>query len=100
MSSALAIEATGLRKAYGKTQALAGLDLQVGNGEILGMLGPNGAGKTTTVRVLTTLLRPDGGSARVAGHDVVSHAGQVRQLIGLTGQYAALDECLDRKSVV
>jgi ABC-2 type transport system ATP-binding protein len=94
MSSALAIEATGLRKAYGKTQALAGLDLQVGNGEILGMLGPNGAGKTTTVRVLTTLLRPDGGSARVAGHDVVSHAGQVRQLIGLTGQYAALDECL------
>jgi ABC-2 type transport system ATP-binding protein len=94
MSNSPAIEATGLRKIYGKTQALAGLDLQVGNGEILGMLGPNGAGKTTTVRVLTTLLRPDAGVARVAGHDVVGEAGQVRQLIGLTGQYAALDESL------
>jgi ABC-2 type transport system ATP-binding protein len=94
LDTALAIEATGLRKTYGKTHALAGLDLQVGHGEILGMLGPNGAGKTTTVRVLTTLLRPDQGSARVAGYDVQRDAAQVRRLIGLTGQYAALDECL------
>jgi ABC-2 type transport system ATP-binding protein len=89
-----AIEATGLRKAFGKTHALAGLDLQVGHGEILGLLGPNGAGKTTTVRVLSTLLRPDGGTATVAGHDVVAEGAEVRRVIGLTGQYAALDECL------
>jgi ABC-2 type transport system ATP-binding protein len=94
LDTALAIEATGLRKTYGKTHALDGLDLQVGHGEILGMLGPNGAGKTTTVRVLTTLLRPDHGSARVAGYDVRQDAAHVRRLIGLTGQYAALDECL------
>ena len=94
METALAIEATGLRKTFSGTQALAGLDIQVGHGEILGMLGPNGAGKTTTVRVLTTLLRPDQGSARVAGLDVVAQANQVRHLIGLTGQYAALDESL------
>lgn len=68
MHTALAIEAAGLRKTYGKTHALAGLDLEVGQGEILGMLGPNGAGKTTAVRVLTTLLRPDRGTARVAGY--------------------------------
>jgi len=94
LNSTFAIEATGLRKVFGKTQALAGLDLQVGHGEILGMLGPNGAGKTTTVRVLTTLLRPDAGRAAVAGHDVLAEPGEVRRLIGLTGQYAALDECL------
>jgi ABC-2 type transport system ATP-binding protein len=94
LDTALAIEATGLRKTYGKTHALAGLDLQVGHGEILGMLGPNGAGKTTTVRVLTTLLRPDGGRAQVAGYDVQRDAAHVRRLIGLTGQYAALDESL------
>jgi ABC-2 type transport system ATP-binding protein len=94
LNTSFAIEAVGLRKAYGKTHALAGLDLEVGRGEILGMLGPNGAGKTTTVRVLTTLLRPDQGTARVAGYDVVAEAGQVRRLIGLTGQYAALDESL------
>jgi ABC-2 type transport system ATP-binding protein len=94
LDTALAIEATGLRKTYGKTHALAGLDLQVGHGEILGMLGPNGAGKTTTVRVLTTLLRPDGGRAQVAGYDVQQDAARVRRLIGLTGQYAALDESL------
>jgi ABC-2 type transport system ATP-binding protein len=94
LTSTLAIEATGLRKTFGSTQALAGLDLQVGRGEILGMLGPNGAGKTTTVRVLTTLLRPDEGTARVAGYDVRHEAAQVRRVIGLTGQYAALDECL------
>jgi ABC-2 type transport system ATP-binding protein len=94
MSDSLAIEAVGLAKAYGRTRALAGLDLEVGAGEILGVLGPNGAGKTTAVRVLTTLLRPDQGTARVAGHDVVTEAGLVRREIGLTGQYAALDECL------
>jgi ABC-2 type transport system ATP-binding protein len=94
VDTALAIEAVGLRKSYGQTHALAGLDLQVGPGEILGMLGPNGAGKTTTVRVLTTLLRPDAGEAVVAGYDVRRDAAQVRRLIGLTGQYAALDECL------
>jgi ABC-2 type transport system ATP-binding protein len=94
MSESLAIEASGLRKSYGRTKALAGLDLEVEAGTIVGMLGPNGAGKTTTVRVLTTLLRPDDGTARVAGHDVVSEAPLVRTQIGLTGQYAALDECL------
>jgi ABC-2 type transport system ATP-binding protein len=98
VDTALAIEATGLRKTYGKTHALAGLDLQVGDGEILGMLGPNGAGKTTTVRVLTTLLRPDGGHAQVAGYDVQRDAAQVRRLIGLTGQYAALDESLSGRA--
>jgi ABC-2 type transport system ATP-binding protein len=94
MSDTLAIEARGLEKAYGRTRALAGLDLDVEQGAILGMLGPNGAGKTTTVRVLTTLLRPDRGSARVAGYDAVRQAAQVRRRIGLTGQYAALDESL------
>src|SRR5215468_10058222 len=94
MNETLAIEAIGLEKNFGATKALAGVDLEVPRGAILGMLGPNGAGKTTTVRVLATLLRPDGGSARVAGHDVVSEAAQVRRHIGLTGQYAALDESL------
>jgi ABC-2 type transport system ATP-binding protein len=94
VSSSCAIEAVGLRKSYGGTHALAGLDLEVGHGEILGMLGPNGAGKTTTIRVLTTLLRPDEGRAAVQGYDVVIDAAQVRRLIGLTGQYAALDEYL------
>jgi ABC-2 type transport system ATP-binding protein len=94
MSDSLAIEAVGLAKAYGRTRALAGLDLEVGAGEILGVLGPNGAGKTTAVRVLTTLLRPDRGTARGAGYDVVTEAALVRREIGLTGQYAALDECL------
>jgi ABC-2 type transport system ATP-binding protein len=94
MSRSLAVEARGLEKAYGRTKALDGLDLEVETGAILGMLGPNGAGKTTTVRVLSTLLRPDRGVARVAGHDVVAEAAQVRGRIGLTGQYAALDESL------
>jgi ABC-2 type transport system ATP-binding protein len=94
MSQSLAVEASGLEKAYGRTRALDGLDLEVETGAILGMLGPNGAGKTTTVRVLSTLLRPDRGAARVAGHDVVTDAAQVRRHIGLTGQYAALDESL------
>ncbi|HUA29883.1 MAG TPA: ATP-binding cassette domain-containing protein [Streptosporangiaceae bacterium] len=94
MNGRFAIEAVGLVKAYGATRALDGLDVQVAAGSILGMLGPNGAGKTTTVRVLSTLLRPDEGAARVAGFDVVAEAGQVRRRIGLTGQYAALDESL------
>jgi len=94
MGDSLAIEARGLRKSYGPTKALNGLDLDVRHGAILGMLGPNGAGKTTAVRVLTTLLRPDRGSARVAGYDAVTQAAQVRRHIGLTGQYAALDESL------
>jgi ABC-2 type transport system ATP-binding protein len=94
MSETYAIEAQGLVKVFGRTRALDGIDLQVGAGTILGMLGPNGAGKTTTVRVLTTLLRPDQGTARVAGFDVHAEAAQVRREIGLTGQYAALDESL------
>ena len=94
MSQSLAVEASGLEKAYGRTRALDGLDLEVETGAILGMLGPNGAGKTTAVRVLSTLLRPDRGAARVVGHDVVTEAAQVRRHIGLTGQYAALDESL------
>jgi ABC-2 type transport system ATP-binding protein len=94
MSETYAIEAEGLVKVFGQTRALDGIDLQVGAGTILGMLGPNGAGKTTTVRVLTTLLRPDSGTARVAGYDVRTEAPQVRREIGLTGQYAALDESL------
>jgi ABC-2 type transport system ATP-binding protein len=94
MSQSLAVEASGLEKAYGRTKALDGLDLEVETGAILGLLGPNGAGKTTTVRVLSTLLRPDRGTARVVGHDVVAEAAQVRRYIGLTGQYAALDESL------
>ncbi|WBB68699.1 ATP-binding cassette domain-containing protein [Micromonospora sp. WMMD812] len=88
------IEAEGLRKQYGDTHALAGLDLTVAAGTVCGLLGPNGAGKTTAVRILTTLLRPDGGRARVAGHDVVAHPDRVRAAIGLVGQHAAVDEVL------
>jgi len=94
MNETPALEAIGLEKNFGATKALAGVDLEVPRGAILGMLGPNGAGKTTTVRVLATLLRPDRGRAMVAGHDVLTEAGQVRRHIGLTGQYAALDESL------
>ena len=90
----MAIEASGLEKSFGRTRALAGLDLAVPAGTILGVLGPNGSGKTTTVRILTTLLRPDKGTARVAGYDVVTQARQVRRHIGLSGQAAALDESL------
>src|SRR5919107_4954280 len=89
-----AIVAEGLVKRFGGTTALAGVDLAVRTGTVLGLLGPNGAGKTTAVRVLATLLRPDAGHARVGGYDVVRNAHQVRQLIGLTGQYAAVDEAL------
>src|ERR1700685_3524917 len=93
-TSTHAIEATGLVKRFGKTTALAGVDLAARPGSVLGLLGPNGAGKTTAVRILATLLRPDDGSATVCGYDVVRDAHQVRQLIGLTGQYAAVDDGL------
>jgi len=89
-----AIEATALTKRFGETQALAGIDLAVRPGTILGVLGPNGAGKTTAVRILATLLRADSGSARVGGFDVVRDAEKVRQTVGLTGQYASVDEDL------
>ncbi len=90
----LAITAEGLQKRFGDTTALAGVDLAVPPGTVLGLLGPNGAGKTTAVRILATLLRPDAGRATVGGYDVVTDAHRVRQLIGLTGQYAAVDEAL------
>ena len=89
-----AILAEGLRKSYGKTMALDELDLHVEEGTILGLLGPNGAGKTTAVRILTTLLSPDAGRAEVAGLDVLRQADELRSRIGLTGQYAAVDEYL------
>jgi ABC-2 type transport system ATP-binding protein len=93
-----AIEATGLVKTFrtrkNEVKALDGIDLDVPEGSVLGLLGPNGAGKTTTVRVLTTLMAPDSGSARVLGHDVVKEADTVRSLVGLSGQYAAVDDLL------
>src|SRR5690349_2885536 len=89
-----AIEAEGLVKRYGETTALGGVDLVVPAGKILGVLGPNGAGKTTAVRILATLLRPDAGRATVGGYDVLTQPVAVRQLIGLTGQYASVDEDL------
>jgi ABC-2 type transport system ATP-binding protein len=88
------IQATGLTKTYGKVRALDGLDLAVPEGTVLGLLGPNGAGKTTAVRILTTLLEADGGSAQVHGIDVMKDPGRVRAKIGLSGQYAAVDEYL------
>jgi ABC-2 type transport system ATP-binding protein len=89
-----AIETHELRKSYGDVQALCGVDLSVQAGTVYGLLGPNGAGKTTTVRILTTLLPPDGGTARVNGLDVVDDAAELRAHIGLAGQYAAVDENL------
>jgi oleandomycin transport system ATP-binding protein len=89
-----AIEAHGLTKRFGSTQALAGIDLVAREGTVLGVLGPNGAGKTTAVRIMATLIRADAGQATVAGYDVVRDAQQVRQHIGLTGQYASVDEDL------
>jgi ABC-2 type transport system ATP-binding protein len=93
-SSPLAIEASGLVKTFGRTQAVAGVDLAVPRGAVYGVLGPNGAGKTTTVRILATLLRPDAGEARVLGHDVVAESDIVRGLVSLTGQLASVDDDL------
>jgi ABC-2 type transport system ATP-binding protein len=93
-SGPAAIEASGLRKTFGGRPALEGLDLRVEAGSVFALLGPNGAGKTTTVRILSTLLRADGGTATVAGHDVAREPRLVRRAISLTGQYAAVDEML------
>ncbi|MGI5236837.1 ATP-binding cassette domain-containing protein [Dactylosporangium sp. CA-139066] len=89
-----AIAVSGLRKAYGDKVVLDGIDLDVPAGSIFSLLGPNGAGKTTTVNVLTTLMKADGGTVRVAGHDVATETKQVRAAIGVTGQFAAVDELL------
>jgi len=89
-----AIETEGLRKSFGQVRALQGVDLAVVDGSICALLGPNGAGKTTLVRVLATLTRPDGGTARVAGHDVVREQRRVRAVIGLAGQHSAVDDDL------
>jgi ABC-2 type transport system ATP-binding protein len=92
--SPLAIEATGLVKSFGDTRAVDGVDLAVRKGSVYGVLGPNGAGKTTTIRMLATLIRPDAGSARVLGHDIVDDSDAVRGLVSLTGQLASVDEDL------
>jgi ABC-2 type transport system ATP-binding protein len=92
--SPLAIEATGLVKVFGETRAVDGVDLAVRSGSVYGVLGPNGAGKTTAIRMLATLLRPDAGSARVLGHDIVEEADAVRSAVTLTGQLASVDEDL------
>lgn len=91
MTTTYAVLSEGLEKRFGDVHAVRGLDLAVAEGTVCGMLGPNGAGKTTAVRLLTTLLRPDAGSARVAGHDLVQEPGAVRRAIGVTGQYASVD---------
>lgn len=90
----LAIETKGLKKSFGDTRAVDGVDLRIPRGSVYGLLGPNGAGKTTTIRILTTLLRPDAGTATVLGHDVVKDAAEVRAKVSLTGQYASIDEDL------
>ncbi|MET9910607.1 ATP-binding cassette domain-containing protein [Streptomyces sp. NPDC006476] len=91
MTSTYAVLSEGLEKRFGEVRAVRGLDLAVAEGTVCGILGPNGAGKTTAVRLLTTLLRPDAGSARVAGHDLVREPAAVRRHIGVTGQYASVD---------
>jgi ABC-2 type transport system ATP-binding protein len=93
-SSTLAIEATGLVKAFGETKAVNGVDLSVRRGTVYGVLGPNGAGKTTIIRILATLLRPDAGEAQVLGHDLLAYPDAVRAGISLTGQFASVDEDL------
>src|SRR6187402_1029348 len=93
-SPSLAIEATGLVKTFGDVRAVDGVDLAVRRGSVYGVLGPNGAGKTTTIRMLATLLAPDGGSAKVLGHDIVAEGDQVRSKVSLTGQLASVDEDL------
>ncbi|MBA2631214.1 MAG: ATP-binding cassette domain-containing protein [Thermoleophilaceae bacterium] len=93
-TSPLAVEATGLVKVFGDTRAVDGVDLAVSRGSVYGVLGPNGAGKTTAIRMLATLIRPDAGSARVLGHDIVTEADAVRGAVSLTGQLASVDEDL------
>lgn len=95
--SNIAIEAKGLVKRFGEQRAVDGIDLTIPKGMVYGFLGPNGAGKTTTIRMLATLLKPDGGSAKVFGHDITSETSAVRARISLTGQYASLDEDLTGK---
>ena len=90
----LTVEARGLVKVYGETRALDGIDLTVRRGQVFGFLGPNGAGKTTTIRILATLTRPDGGTARVLGFDVVSERNAIRARMAVTGQFASLDDDL------
>lgn len=94
MSKEDSIVIKGLEKSFGKLKVLEGIDLKVKKGEILALLGPNGAGKTTTVRIMSTLLEPDAGTISINGHDVMKHPNAVRSSIGLTGQYAAVDEYL------
>jgi ABC-2 type transport system ATP-binding protein len=94
VNSTLAIETSGLVKTFGETRAVDGVDLAVPRGAVYGVLGPNGAGKTTTIRMLATLLRPDAGSARVLGRDIVTEADEVRGLVSLTGQLASVDDDL------
>src|SRR6185312_10097601 len=94
MSSGSAITASGLRKAYGDKVVLDGIDFEVAAGSVFSLLGPNGAGKTTTVNILTTSLKADAGTASVDGHDVVTETKAVRSAIGVTGQFAAVDELL------
>ncbi|MFJ3673884.1 ATP-binding cassette domain-containing protein [Streptomyces sp. NPDC090106] len=89
-----AVEAHGLVKLYGGSRALDGIDLTIGRGQVFGFLGPNGAGKTTTIRILATLTRPDGGTARVLGHDVLTETDKIRAKVAVTGQFASLDEDL------
>src|SRR5439155_7705482 len=91
MTSTYAVLSEGLEKRFGEVRAVRGLDLAVAQGTVCGVLGPNGAGKTTAVRLLTTLLRPDAGSARIAGHDLVREPAAVRHRIGVTGQYTSVD---------
>lgn len=97
MAQKSAIAVKNLQKSYGKLKVLSGVNFEVKQGTILALLGPNGAGKTTTIRILSTLIEPDGGSAAVNGHDVTKEPGRVRASIGLTGQYAAVDEYLSAR---
>jgi ABC-2 type transport system ATP-binding protein len=93
-SGPLAVSVAGVVKRFGSTTALAGVDLKVPEGMVFGLLGPNGAGKTTLIRILATLLEPDAGRAELLGHDVVAESSSVRELLALTGQFAAVDELL------
>src|SRR4249919_2798426 len=92
IESPIAIRATGLRKSFGDHVVLDGIDLEVAQGTVFALLGPNGAGKTTMVRILSTLILADGGEARIAGHDIVSEPDAVRAVIGVTGQFSAVDK--------